>query len=100
MMGDIIPTVANDRRLQVYKQAVGVVGCITPWKFSQRNDHQKSSPGHGRRLHGCNKSPTRALPCLHWPFANSRNVPGIPAGVLNVVVGSDAQAIGEVLTTA
>ena len=44
VMGDIIPTVANDRRLQVYKQPVGVVGCITPWNFPNAMITRKAAP--------------------------------------------------------
>ncbi|MDP6727635.1 MAG: aldehyde dehydrogenase family protein, partial [Gammaproteobacteria bacterium] len=31
--GDIIPTPANDRRILVIKQPIGVVAAITPWNF-------------------------------------------------------------------
>ena len=31
--GDVIPPPANDRRIVVIKQPVGVVACITPWNF-------------------------------------------------------------------
>ncbi|MET0682793.1 MAG: aldehyde dehydrogenase family protein, partial [Casimicrobiaceae bacterium] len=31
--GDVIPTIANDRRLVVVKEPVGVCAAITPWNF-------------------------------------------------------------------
>ena len=31
--GDVIPTPANDRRILVIKQPIGVVASITPWNF-------------------------------------------------------------------
>ena len=31
--GDVIPSNANDRRLLVIKQPIGVCGAITPWNF-------------------------------------------------------------------
>ena len=42
--GDTIPTIANDRRLQTYKQPVGVVGCITPWNFPNAMIGRKAGP--------------------------------------------------------
>ncbi|MDG1026140.1 MAG: NAD-dependent succinate-semialdehyde dehydrogenase [Gammaproteobacteria bacterium] len=97
VMGDIIPTVANDRRLQVYKQAVGVVGCITPWNFPNAMITRKAAPAMAA---GCTVviKPDAGTPLSALAMCELAQRAGIPAGVLNVVVGSDAQAIGEVLT--
>ena len=97
VMGDIIPTVANDRRLQVYKQAVGVVGCITPWNFPNAMITRKAAPAMAA---GCTVviKPDAGTPLSALALCELAQRAGIPAGVLNVVVGSDAQAIGEVLT--
>jgi succinate-semialdehyde dehydrogenase/glutarate-semialdehyde dehydrogenase len=37
--GDIIPTPANDRRILVIKQPIGVVASITPWNFPISYDY-------------------------------------------------------------
>lgn len=97
VMGDIIPTVANDRRLQVYKQAVGVVGCITPWNFPNAMITRKAAPAMAA---GCAVviKPDAGTPLSALALCELAQRAGIPAGVLNVVVGGDAQAIGEVLT--
>ncbi len=97
VMGDIIPTVANDRRLQVYKQAVGVVGCITPWNFPNAMITRKAAPAMAA---GCTVviKPDAGTPLSALALCELAHRAGIPAGVLNVVVGSDSQAIGEVLT--
>ncbi len=50
--GDVIPTVANDRRLVVVKEPVGVCAAITPWNFPCVDDHAQGRAGAGRRLHG------------------------------------------------
>jgi succinate-semialdehyde dehydrogenase/glutarate-semialdehyde dehydrogenase len=96
-MGDIIPTVANDRRLLVYKQPVGVVGCITPWNFPNAMITRKAAPAMAA---GCTVviKPDAGTPLSALALCELAERAGIPAGVLNVVVGSDAQAIGEVLT--
>ena len=97
VMGDIIPTVANDRRLLVYKQPVGVVGCITPWNFPNAMITRKAAPAMAA---GCTVviKPDASTPLSALALCELAERAGIPAGVLNVVVGSDAQAIGEVLT--
>ena len=50
--GDTIPSHARDKRIVVLKEPIGVVGCITPWNFPDRDDHAEGRPGAGRRLHG------------------------------------------------
>jgi len=97
VMGNIIPTVANDRRLHVYKQAVGVVGCITPWNFPNAMITRKAAPAMAA---GCTVviKPDAGTPLSALALCELAERAGIPAGVFNVVVGSDSQAIGEVLT--
>jgi len=97
VMGDIIPTVANDRRLQVYRQPVGVVGCITPWNFPNAMITRKAAPAIAA---GCTVviKPDAGTPLSALALCELSQRAGIPAGVLNVVVGRDAQGIGEVLT--
>ncbi len=97
VMGDIIPTVATDRRLQVYKQPVGVVACITPWNFPNAMITRKAAPAMAA---GCTVviKPDPGTPLSALALCELAHRAGIPPGVLNVVVGSDSQAIGEVLT--
>jgi succinate-semialdehyde dehydrogenase / glutarate-semialdehyde dehydrogenase len=95
--GSTIPTVANDRRLQTYKQPVGVVGCITPWNFPSAMITRKAAPAMAA---GCTVvlKPDAGTPLSALALCELAERAGIPAGVLNVVVGSDAPAIGLVLT--
>jgi succinate-semialdehyde dehydrogenase/glutarate-semialdehyde dehydrogenase len=97
MMGDTIPTIAADRRLQTYKQAVGVVACITPWNFPCAMITRKAAPALAA---GCTVviKPDPQTPLSALALCELAERVGIPAGVLNVVAGSDSQAIGEVLT--
>jgi succinate-semialdehyde dehydrogenase/glutarate-semialdehyde dehydrogenase len=44
VMGDMIPTIASERRLMTYKQPVGVVGIITPWNFPSAMITRKAGP--------------------------------------------------------
>ncbi len=97
VMGDIIPTVANDRRLHIYKQPVGVVACITPWNFPNAMITRKAAPAMAA---GCTVviKPDAGTPLSALALCELAQRAGIPKGVLNVIVGSDSQAIGEVLT--
>ena len=42
--GDVIPTPANDRRILVIKQPIGVVAAITPWNFPIAMITRKCAP--------------------------------------------------------
>ncbi len=95
--GDTIPTTHNDRRLLVIKQSVGVVAAITPWNFPHAMITRKAAPALAA---GCTfvVRPAAETPLSALALAKLADMAGIPAGVFNVVVGSDAQGIGKVLT--
>ena len=42
--GDVIPSQAADKRIVVIKQAIGVVGAITPWNFPNAMITRKAGP--------------------------------------------------------
>ncbi len=97
VMGDTIPTIANDRRLQTYKQPVGVVGCITPWNFPNAMIARKAGPALAA---GCTIviKPATETPLSALGMCELAARAGIPSGVINVVVGDNSQEIGKVLT--
>ena len=95
--GDTIPTISPERRLQTYKQPIGVVGAITPWNFPNAMITRKAAPALAA---GCTIviKPDPGTPLSALALCEVAQRAGIPAGVLNVVAGSDSQGIGEVLT--
>jgi len=97
VMGDTIPTIANDRRLQTYKQPVGVVGCITPWNFPNAMIARKAGPALAA---GCTIviKPATETPLSALGMCELAARAGIPKGVINVVVGDNSSEIGKVLT--
>ena len=97
VMGSTIPTIAVNRRLQTYKQPVGVVGCITPWNFPAAMITRKSGPALAA---GCTVviKPDAATPLSAFALCELAHRAGIPPGVINVVAASDSQAVGLVLT--
>jgi succinate-semialdehyde dehydrogenase/glutarate-semialdehyde dehydrogenase len=95
--GDVIPSPTSDKRIVVIKQAIGVVGAITPWNFPNAMITRKAGPALAA---GC----TMVLkPALQTPFsalalAELAHRAGIPKGVFNVVTGN-SRAIGGEMTS-
>ncbi|MGO3344558.1 MAG: NAD-dependent succinate-semialdehyde dehydrogenase [Marinomonas sp.] len=96
--GDTIPTFAKDKRVLTIKQPIGVVAAITPWNFPIAMITRKAGPALAA---GCTIviKPSDETPLCALALAELAHQAGIPAGVLNVVVGKDAKAIGGVLTS-
>jgi succinate-semialdehyde dehydrogenase/glutarate-semialdehyde dehydrogenase len=90
--GDVIPTMANDRRLVVVKEPVGVCAAITPWNFPSAMITRKVSPALAA---GCTVviKPAEATPFSAFALAELADRAGFPPGVLNVITG-DAPSIG------
>jgi succinate-semialdehyde dehydrogenase/glutarate-semialdehyde dehydrogenase len=95
--GDVIPPPANDRRIVVIKQPVGVVACITPWNFPNAMLARKVGAALAA---GCSTvcKPATSTPLSAFAMAELADRAGIPAGVFNVLAGS-TRAIGEELTS-
>ena len=95
--GDIIPTPANDRRILVIKQPIGVVAAITPWNFPIAMITRKCAPALAA---GCPVviKPAAETPLSALALAELADQAGIPKGVLNVVVGTKSSEIGLALT--
>ena len=95
--GDVIPPPANDRRIVVIKQPVGVVACITPWNFPNAMLTRKVGAALAA---GCTTvcKPATATPLSAFAMAELAERAGIPAGVINVLAGRTG-AIGGELTS-
>ena len=95
--GDVIPPPANDRRIVVIKQPVGVVACITPWNFPNAMLARKVAAALAA---GCTAvcKPATATPLSAFAMAELADRAGIPAGVINAVAGQTG-AIGDELTS-
>lgn len=91
--GDIIPTIANDRRLLVIKQAIGVCAAITPWNFPSAMILRKCAPALAA---GCTIviKPSELTPFSALALMELASQAGFPDGVINVVTG-DAVIIGD-----
>lgn len=94
--GDIAQHPEADKRIQVYKQPVGVCAAITPWNFPAAMITRKAGPALAA---GCAIiiKPAEQTPLSAFALAELAQRAGVPAGVLQVITG-DARAIGGVLT--
>ena len=94
--GEVIPTTADDRRLMVIRQPVGVCALITPWNFPAAMITRKVAPALAA---GCTVvvKPAEQTPFTALALAVLAERAGIPKGVINVVTGNPV-AIGGELT--
>ena len=91
--GDVIPTVAADRRFIVIKQPIGVCAAITPWNFPNAMITRKVAPALSV---GCTVvlKPAEQTPFSALALAELAERAGVPKGVLNIVTG-DPAPIGQ-----
>ncbi len=94
--GETIPAPSADRRMLVIKQPVGVVGTITPWNFPAAMIARKVAPALAV---GCTvvSKPAEQTPLSAIALAILAEKAGIPAGVFNIILGTDGPAIGKEL---
>ena len=94
--GDVIPAPSNDKRVVCIKQPIGVVAAITPWNFPNAMSARKAAPALAA---GCSIviKPASETPLSALAMAELAERAGVPAGVLNVVVGASSE-IGPTLT--
>lgn len=95
--GDTIPAPSKSKRIVVVKQPIGVVSAITPWNFPSSMITRKAAPALAA---GCTfiikaaaETPLSAL-----ALAELAERAGVPKGVFNVLVSTNAREVGKVLT--
>jgi aldehyde dehydrogenase (NAD+) len=93
--GDIVASVRPGVGVEVTREPVGVVGLITPWNFPIAIPAWKMAPalafGNAVVL-----KPADLVPGCAWALADILHRAGLPAGVLNLVMGRGAE-VGQVL---
>jgi succinate-semialdehyde dehydrogenase / glutarate-semialdehyde dehydrogenase len=95
--GDTIPAQANDRRIVVLKQPIGVCAAVTPWNFPNAMITRKAGPALAA---GCTMviKPASMTPYSALALCELAGRAGIPKGVLSVVTGASGP-IGTELTS-
>lgn len=94
--GETIPSHLTNKRMQVWKKPVGIVGAITPWNFPLAMITRKIAPALAA---GCTVvvKPSRESPLTALKFMELVNEAGFPKGVVNIVTGSSSQIVGEMM---
>ncbi|MEH0075851.1 NAD-dependent succinate-semialdehyde dehydrogenase [Pannonibacter sp. Pt2] len=96
--GDTIPGHQPDKRIIVIRQPVGVVAAITPWNFPNAMLARKLAPALAA---GCAmvSKPAAETPLSALALAVLAERAGLPGGLYNVILGTDAPAIGQEFTS-
>ncbi|WP_158839210.1 NAD-dependent succinate-semialdehyde dehydrogenase [Polaribacter sp. L3A8] len=91
--GDVIPGHQRDKRILTIKQPIGVVAAITPWNFPNAMITRKVAPALAA---GCTVviKPANLTPFSALALAALAEEAGIPPGVINIIQGTNASAIG------
>ncbi len=89
--GDVIPQSVAGRRMLVVKQSVGVVAAITPWNFPLAMLARKLAPALAA---GCTvvAKPAEDTPLTALALAKLAEEAGLPAGTVNILTASRANA--------
>ena len=93
--GDVVASVRPGVGVEVTREPVGVVGLITPWNFPIAIPAWKMAPalafGNAVVL-----KPADLVPGCAWALADILHRAGLPAGVLNLVMGRGSE-VGQVM---
>jgi len=84
--GETIPSTRPGVGVEITREAVGVVGIITPWNFPIAIPTWKIAPAlvHGNTVV---IKPADLVPASTWAIVDILHRAGLPAGVLNLVMG-------------
>ena len=94
--GDVMESPIPDKRVLTFKQPIGVFGAITPWNFPIAMITRKVAPGIAAGC-ACVLKPAEQTPLSALALAELAHRAGLPAGVMNIVTGMDAPAMGSAL---
>ena len=93
--GEILPSVRPGVGVEITREAVGVVGLITPWNFPIAIPAWKLAPALAWGNTVVFK-PADLTPGCAWAIVDILNRAGLPRGVLNLVMGRGA-TVGQTL---
>ena len=94
--GETLPNHSLSQKNYTIKQAIGVVGCITPWNFPAAAILVKVGAALAA---GCSViiKPSEETPLIALALAKLSDLAALPKGVLNVLPCSDPKEVGKAL---
>ncbi|MBY5314764.1 aldehyde dehydrogenase family protein [Rhizobium leguminosarum] len=86
LAGEVIPSVRPNIGVEITREALGVIGIITPWNFPIAIPAWKIAPAlcYGNTIVF---KPAELVPACSWAIVDILNRAGLPKGVLNLVMG-------------
>ena len=98
LAGEKLDSVRPGVEIEVTREPIGVIGAITPWNFPLAIPAWKIAPAlaYGNCMV---LKPAELAPASPWMLADIIQRAGLPAGVLNLVMGPGAQ-LGAALASA
>ncbi len=95
LAGEILPSVRPGVSVEVTREAVGVVGIITPWNFPIAIPAWKIAPAlcHGNTIVF---KPADLVPGCSWAIVDILHRAGLPKGVMNLVMGKGS-VVGQAM---
>lgn len=95
--GETLPSGRRDLSAYMVREPLGVVAAITPWNFPVLSPIRKVIPA---LVHGCTVvlKPASLTPLTSVIIVEMLQEAGVPAGVVNLVVGRGAE-VGDALIT-
>ncbi len=95
LTGETVPSVRPGVGVEMTREAVGVVGIITPWNFPIAIPAWKIAPAlcHGNTVVF---KPAELVPGSSWAIVDILHRAGLPKGVLNLVMGKGS-VVGQVM---
>ncbi len=95
LTGEIVPSVRPNIGVEITREPVGVVGIITPWNFPIAIPAWKIAPAlaYGNCVVF---KPADLVPGCSWAICDILHRAGLPAGVLNLVMGKGS-VVGQAM---
>ncbi|MCD2183736.1 aldehyde dehydrogenase family protein [Rhizobium sp. GN54] len=95
LAGEVIPSVRPNIGVEITREAVGVVGIITPWNFPIAIPAWKIAPAlaYGNTVVF---KPAELVPGCAWAIVDILVRAGLPKGVLNLVMGKGS-VVGQAM---
>jgi acyl-CoA reductase-like NAD-dependent aldehyde dehydrogenase len=95
LTGETVPSVRPGVGVEMTREAVGVVGIITPWNFPIAIPAWKIAPAltHGNTVVF---KPADLVPGCSWAIVDILHRAGLPKGVLNLVMGKGS-VVGQTM---
>jgi aldehyde dehydrogenase (NAD+) len=93
--GEIVPSIRPNVGIEITREALGVIGIITPWNFPIAIPSWKIAPAlcYGNTVVF---KPAELTPGCAWAVVDILNRAGLPKGVLNLVMGKGS-VVGQAM---